>query len=204
MAWLKLRLFLHADDVEVGGFGISAANDLLYVEEFVTVKQSVTLATVEFDDVSVADHFDACIDRGIVPARCGRIWLHTHPGSSAEPSLTDERTFARVFGHCDWALMGIVARGGASFARIRFAAGPGGETSVPVRVDWERCPKELLDREGKLDELFSAWMDEYGRNIHAHSGLLFTEEELEELSECNVFHEDFPHALYRSDREVGR
>jgi len=33
-------------------------------------------------------------------------------------------------------------------------------------VDWERYSQDLLDQEGKLDERFSAWMDEYGGNIH--------------------------------------
>ena len=32
--------FLHAGDTEVGGFGVSAENNLLYVQDFVTVKQA--------------------------------------------------------------------------------------------------------------------------------------------------------------------
>ena len=43
---------------------------------------------------------------------------------------------------------------------------PGGETIIPLTVDWERYPKELLDQEGKMDEQFIEWMDEYGSNIH--------------------------------------
>jgi hypothetical protein len=166
MAWLKLRLFLHADDVEVGGFGISSEHDLLYIENFVTVKQIVTIASVEFDDNAVADHFDRCADEGVAPSRCGRVWIHTHPGSSPCPSFTDEKTFERVFGSCDWAVMAIVARTGATYGRLRFSAGPGGETIIPLTVDWERYPKDLLDQEGKMDERFIEWMDEYGSNIH--------------------------------------
>jgi hypothetical protein len=166
MAWLKLRLFLHGDDVEVGGFGISSEHDLLYIEDFVTVKQIVTIASVEFDDSAVADHFDRCIDEGIGPSRCGRVWIHTHPGSSPHPSFTDEKTFQRVFGSCDWAVMAIVARSGATYCRLRFSAGPGGETIIPLTVDWERYPRDLLDQEGKMDERFIEWMDEYGSNIH--------------------------------------
>ncbi|HWE95362.1 MAG TPA: hypothetical protein VG269_15450, partial [Tepidisphaeraceae bacterium] len=48
LAWLKLLLFLHAGDTEIGGFGISSQKRPLYVEEFVTVKQSVTPVTVAF------------------------------------------------------------------------------------------------------------------------------------------------------------
>src|SRR5947209_14095353 len=39
-----------------------------------------------------------------------RLFMHTHPGNSPQPSATDEETFARVFGRCDWAVMFILAR----------------------------------------------------------------------------------------------
>src|SRR5205814_9754162 len=120
LAWLKLRLFMHADNVEIGGFGISKTDDLLYIEQFVTVKQTVSCVTVEFDDAAVADHFDHCADRGIAPSRSGRVWIHTHPDISPQPSFTDERTFKRAFGNCDWSVMAIVARDGASDARLSF------------------------------------------------------------------------------------
>jgi len=158
-------MFLHADHVEVGGFGISAADDLLYIEDFLTVKQMVTAVTVEFDDDAVADHVDHCVDAGIIPARCTRAWVHT-PAGSPQPSSIDEETFRRIFGQNDWALMVIVARGGASYVRLAFTAGPGGHVEIPLEVDWERFAQDLLENEGKLDELFSSWMDEYGRNIH--------------------------------------
>ncbi len=166
LAWLKLRLFLHTDEVEVGFFGISAAHDLLYVEDLAVVKQAVTVVTVAFDDAAVADHFDRYADAGVGPARCGRIWVHTHPGSSPMPSSTDEETFGRVFGTCDWAVMAIVARNGASYARLAFSAGPGGEAVIPIEVDWDRLPADLLRHEGSLDDLISQWMDEYGEKIH--------------------------------------
>ena len=166
LAWLKLLTFLHADDVEVGGFGIAASEDLLYVQEFAPLKQSVTSVTVEFDDAAVADHFDACVDRGIAPQRCARIWLHSHPGHSPLPSRVDEDTFARVFGASDWSAMVIIARGGATYARLHFSAGPGGDLLVPVEVDWGRLPSDLLQGEGTLDEQVGGWLDAYGELIH--------------------------------------
>jgi hypothetical protein len=45
-------------------------------------------------------------------------------------------TFRIVFGRCDWSLMFILARGGATYARLRFRAGPGGWLWLPVRIDW--------------------------------------------------------------------
>jgi proteasome lid subunit RPN8/RPN11 len=158
-------MFLHAGDTEVGGFGISAEKQPLYIEDFVTVKQSVTAVTVAFDDTAVADYFDDCIDRGLSPSRFARLWLHTHPGSSPEPSSVDEETFARVFGDCDWAVMLIVSRTQATYARLSFNAGPGGSVLLPVNVDWAAWPEVLLDHGAELSAVFESWMDEYGKNI---------------------------------------
>ena len=165
MAWLKLLLFLHAGETEVGFFGICAEDDLLYVQDLAVPKQKVSAVTVSFDDQSVADHFEDCAEAGIQPSRCGRVWVHTHPGFSPNPSGVDEETFARVFGSCNWALLAIVARGGASYARLSFSAGPGGDVMIPMEVDWEALPQEIQNREGSLDELFGGWLDEYGSRI---------------------------------------
>ena len=135
-AWAKLLYLRDAGPTEVGGFGISADGDPLLVEDVRLVTQSCTATTIAFDDAAVADHFDVCVDAGLAPEQFARIWIHTHPGNSARPSGTDERTFARVFGGCDWAVMAILAKGGARYARLRFNAGPGGELIVPVEIDF--------------------------------------------------------------------
>ena len=165
LAWLKLLMFLHAGDTEVGGFGISSEKQPLHIEDFITVKQTVTSVTVAFDDAAVADYFDDCIDRGLSPARFARIWVHTHPGASPNPSSVDEATFQRVFGGCDWAVMLIVSRTHEAYARISFSAGPGGSILAPVKVDWSRWPQLLLDHGAEMSAAFEAWMDEYGKNV---------------------------------------
>ena len=135
-AWAKLLFLRDLGPTEVGGFGISSESDPLLVEDIALVRQSCTAVTVRFEDDSVADHFDRCVDAGLQPERFARMWVHTHPGESPRPSGTDERTFSRVFGGCDWAVMAILARGGRSYARLRFGAGPGGDLRLPVRVDY--------------------------------------------------------------------
>ena len=122
-AWAKLLYFRDRQETEVGGFAVTAPGHLLRVEEFVTVKQDVTIASVAFDDQAVSDFFEAQVDAGRKPEQFGRIWLHTHPGNSPVPSGTDEETFARVFGSCQWAIMFILASGGKSYARLRFNVG---------------------------------------------------------------------------------
>jgi len=135
-AWSKLLFLRDLGDSEVGGFGISAADDLLLVEDIQLIKQQCTSVMVKFDDVAVADFFDEQVDKGRKPEQFGRIWIHTHPGASPSPSMVDEETFVRSFGKSDWALMFIIAQQGATYSRLRFNSGPGGEVELPVRVDF--------------------------------------------------------------------
>jgi proteasome lid subunit RPN8/RPN11 len=143
-------------DTEIGGFGISARDDPLFVEDVQLVKQICTPMTVEFDDQAVADFFDEQVDSGRKPEQFARIWVHTHPGESAMPSRTDEETFVRCFGRSDWAVMFILAEGGESYARLRFNVGPGGSIVIPVAVDFEH-PFAGAD--------VDAWAEEYCSNV---------------------------------------
>jgi proteasome lid subunit RPN8/RPN11 len=136
-AWAKLQFFCHAGETEIGGFGV--ANDskhLLCIDDFVTVRQATSPVSVVFDDLSVADYFEQQVDMGHKPEQFARVWLHTHPGDCPYPSGTDEETFARVFGNCDWAVMFILAKGGQTYCRLRFNTGPGGQLEIPVQVDY--------------------------------------------------------------------
>ena len=156
-AWAKLQFFCHHGETEIGGFGVAAQDDLLRVEEFVTVKQATIAVSVAFDDAAVAEFFDAQVDAGRRPEQFGRIWCHSHPGDSPTPSSIDEDTFDRVFGGCQWAVMFILARGGDTYARLRFNVGPGGSMLIPVEVEY-RLPFAASDH--------SAWLAEYEQNIH--------------------------------------
>ena len=157
-AWAKLLFFRDAGDTEIGGFGITriTGDDLLLVEDFVTVKQVDTAVTVSFDDAAVADFYEEQVDLGRRPEQFGRLWIHTHPGSSASPSSVDEETMARVFGNCDWAVMHILAKGGETYTRLRFNVGPGGEGTLKTEVDFS-CDFAGSDVE--------AWIEEYEANI---------------------------------------
>lgn len=136
-AWAKLLFLRDAGPTEVGGFGITRPDDLLLVEDVVLIRQTCSPATVVFDDTAVAEFFDEQIDAGRRPQEFSRIWIHTHPGSCAQPSGVDEDTFARVFSRSDWAVMAILACGGQSSARLSFSVGPGGAMEIPVTVDFE-------------------------------------------------------------------
>jgi hypothetical protein len=155
-AWAKLLFLRDAGDSEIGGFGIAAVDDLLFVQDVQLVKQACTWITAEFDDQSVADFFDTQVDEGRKPQEFFRVFLHTHPGDSPQPSMTDEETFARVFGRTDWAVMFILARGGQWYARLRYNVGPGIDVELPVEVDYSQ-PFEASD--------FELWHEEYLANV---------------------------------------
>jgi len=135
-AWAKLVFMRDMTHNEVGGFGITRPDDLLFVTDFILVKQKVTVVSVMLDDMAVADYFDQQVELDRKPEQFARIWLHSHPGSSPNPSGTDEQTFRRVFGACDWSVMFILAQDGSTYARLHFKAGPGGDIKIPVHIDY--------------------------------------------------------------------
>lgn len=155
-AWAKLCYLRDRGDTEIGGFGLSSATDPLFITDLLVVRQSCSWVTVRFEDEAVADLVDRMVDQGIGPKRCTRIWIHTHPGHCPLPSATDEATFARVFGQSDWAVMAILARNGATYARLSFYVGPQGSVRLPVQVDY-RAPFAGADWE--------AWEREYALHV---------------------------------------
>jgi proteasome lid subunit RPN8/RPN11 len=137
-AWAKLLYFRDKSQNEVGGFGITAPDDLLFIQEFITIKQEVTCVSVKFNDEAVSQFFDQQVDLGRKPEQFARVWLHTHPGDSPDPSTVDEETFKRVFGGCQWAVMAVVAQDNSTYARLSFNIGPGGQILIPTEVDFSR------------------------------------------------------------------
>lgn len=173
-AWAKLLYLRDLGNSEVGGFGISAADDLLYIEDVQLVEQVCTGASVAFNDQAVADFFDRQVDRGLSPQTFARVWLHTHPGNSPQPSPTDDDTFVRVFGCTHWAVMFILSRGGPSYARLRFHVGPGGDLDLAVRVDYTR-PFAASDHAAWQQEYLAAVQVAEPPRVARHKSKLFPE-----------------------------
>ena len=97
-AWAKLLRLRDLGDTEVGGFGISAQDDLLLVEDVCLVRQLCTPVTVKFDDEAVADYFDEQVDQR-PPARAVCPDLDSHPSGRLAPipaARTKRRSPARL------------------------------------------------------------------------------------------------------------
>ena len=158
-AMAKLLFLRDIGPTEVGGFGISGADDLMLVEDIQLVEQVCSAVSVEFDDASVADYFDSQVDMGRKPDQFARIWIHTHPGASPTPSGTDEQTFDRCFGGVDWSVMYILAQEGNSYARARFNVGPGCDRRLRCRTQFD-CEFPASDQ--------AAWFEEYCENVSVY------------------------------------
>jgi len=137
-AWGKLLFLRDIGSTEVGGFGITLKDDPLYVYDFMLIEQESSAASVDFKDEDVANFAMDMAEAGLEPMEFMRIWIHTHPHMSAAPSATDEETFNRAFGGCDWAVMAIVSKTGDRYCRIQLNNGPvsGVYIKIPIEVDF--------------------------------------------------------------------
>ena len=219
-AWAKLLFLRDLGTTEIGLFAISAVDDPLLVEDVRLVRQTCSVVTVHFDDGAVADFFDAQVDRGLHPERFSRVWLHTHPGNCPRPSSVDEATFARVFGAFHWSVMFIIARGGATYARLQYRVGPGGSWEIPVAVDytqpfpatdheaWRRVFERLVKPEPQWredDDFFSRLPpDDWPFNLDEWEAFLNGAADLESFRPPERFGADGPFAEHLGDGDRRR
>ena len=121
-AWRKLLFLRDISQNEVCALGISDKNSPLHVVDLVVPKQPVSEVSCNLDMDSVADIYADFAEQNKPVEEFGRVWLHTHPGTSSQPSGTDERTFATNYGNCEWGVMFILARNGSTYSRMSLSA----------------------------------------------------------------------------------
>lgn len=155
-AWAKLLYMRDICPLEVGAFGIVNLLAPLCVVDIAVIKQEVTCVSTRFDDIAVADFFEDQFDLGRQPWQYARVWIHTHPGMSPMPSRTDEETFARVFGDCDFSVMFILSSNGKFYARTRLVEALEFNFQVSMEVDYSYA-FQASDHAG--------WRDEYNKNV---------------------------------------
>lgn len=135
-SWAKLLWMRDRGPTEVAGYGITATEDPLLVTDFILIKQKCTSVTFDLDPKDGVEHAERMMDQGIPPWACMNILCHTHPGSSPNPSGTDEDNFKASFSHPDWAIMFIIAKDGATYCRLKVNVGPGITKNIKCDIDW--------------------------------------------------------------------
>jgi len=175
-SWSKLIYLRDIGDTEIGCFGIAEnPNEPLLITDLKIIKQNCTSVSVQFDDESIADMFDDLVDAGMRPEQFGRIWIHTHPDIGAAPSGVDEKTFQRVFGECNWAVMFILAKGGETYCRIRYGVGAKSQVILESEVDYSQnfgsSDFELWKKEYELEvtSVETVW-EKSSNGTHTKSG----------------------------------
>ena len=160
LAYLHWEFLCHVGEVEVSAFGVTAPGRPLYVEELWLPHQEGGWASTEVDDwTELFD--DAAPENNWKPEQIGKVWLHTHPGNSADPSATDEQTFKEKFGDCAWALMLILAKNSEAYCRLRV----GGPLPIEQAVDWGVSWRRMPEYAARIAERAGAWKAEYDERV---------------------------------------
>lgn len=184
-AKFKLRIedhafltFVHFRDYkpdEVTMFGITKADDPLYVTEFALVKQKVNPASSDCDPEGMDDHICKYLSKGVLPLNSERIWFHSHPmtgENSANPSIKDMSTWNDNDNkHKNFMVMGILSKSGHMTCKLRIkgnassiVAGLNSELSYEQDIPVEIIETDLY-KKAVLNKIISLGGEELIKNI---------------------------------------
>ena len=164
LAYLHWQFICHAGPTEACAYGVTRATDDTYVERLHIPHQSCSVTYCESDEGQLSEHLlDA--EMGVCNQdQIGRVWLHTHPAHSAQPSQIDENTFRDGWhGPHEFYTMMILAEGGQTYCRTRHAGDATSDARTPsqIRVDWAALPALIP----QLPALTATWTAEYAEKV---------------------------------------
>lgn len=167
----KLAWFRDNGAVEVGALCQTREDDPLYVEKLHFVKQESTAGSTEFDEDAQHNLVVDMDEAGVSPENYLRIWVHTHPGSSATPSSTDWETFDEVFGLMPWSIMAILSKSAANSMYCLFRA-EDEAIHIPVVIDTPEVNREEWEAEyreaiHKPQSRNTGWVSNGGYGLYA-------------------------------------
>lgn len=175
-AWEKLTYMKKKATTEISGFGVTDPENPLYIEDFEIITQKCTAVSTEFDDKARMKFQEDMIEQGLMPVNFLRVWIHTHPGMGASPSSTDEETFYRVLGGCDWAVMFILGENNKYTCTLQYNKFPVGRFSIPMKVEdavveeWDQELKEKVTKESHIYTLSKNQKIGTGRAVGSQNG----------------------------------
>lgn len=146
-AWAKMKWCMHeAGDLEMTGFGVTKKGHPLHVIDFnlVGAEVSTTLTTLDDKNAALAKYVGENAKKGIEPARCMRVWVHSHPFSEGTPApsgIDNTNLRTKFMNEADWMVMVILGQNGC-FAELHTKLQMPGDIiiAIPliVRIDWMR------------------------------------------------------------------
>ncbi len=122
--------------------GISKPDDPLFITDFQFIKQECTNVSTDFDEDAQTEWIEDHMEAGDHPDSFLRVWAHTHPGASADPSGTDWDTFQEAMGKMPWGVMLILGTSN-EFVCV-FRAGDD-MLNLDVEIEPRPIPSEWFD-----------------------------------------------------------
>jgi len=137
--------------------GVTPDPESLVVTDLIVPVQFDEPAWTEFCPSSLQDILEVWEGAGWEARQFMRVWIHSHPGTSAHPSGQDEAVFRETFGLFDWAVMAIAARGGDTYAKVQSTIrGLRLEQTIPFLFDMAPPYGVPADLDQQLERLYSA------------------------------------------------
>lgn len=161
-AWFQWHYFRDLVDTEIGGFALTETEDPLLVTRLCLVAQQCDYVTCELlgdEKGGTLDHLDhwTSAPHNLVAGQCTRIWWHTHPKMSANPSGTDEATFRELFSSAPWGIMMILSKTDDVYARLSVSTPTPHQLKLDVSVNWLIPPmvepQEAINWQAQVKEL---------------------------------------------------
>ena len=141
--WSRIMNSRNAAKTEIGFLGICEDPERpLHITDLYMPKQLCNSVHMDFDENDIAEHMMDMAELNILPSQCMRIWIHTHPGPSCEPSGEDRTTF-ESFIQGEWAVMAIVGTTNNLYAELGLNH-PLGKFNKKIDwiIDWSADAKE--------------------------------------------------------------
>ncbi len=156
----------HTMDVEVSAFGLARDSgsqaDLMHIDDLIILKQSCTSVYTEMDEMAVANYCADLVENGYDIQQGMRVWFHTHPEMSADPSSQDEETFHHLTSNSDWYVMAIMSKLDLKYARLHVGAGVCKlSQEIPIEIDWSNFAADLA----RVQKDYEEWKSQLQTNV---------------------------------------
>jgi len=172
-------------EVSLMGISKNSEDDIHRVVDVLCVPQECTGGNTEFLEKEYTDWREArMFDDKMDPITFSRIWIHTHPGESPNPSNVDEDNFKKIKEDADFACMYIVAKKNKDYCRTMYDSRLGQkqtlESAKVIVGNWIVPTSYIFDLEEAAQQYNISYIEESFLSQYK----AFHDNWLKELKEC--------------------